>query len=176
MSEELQLAEETPKQVILTESYTDEMIFDSVEPVEIKVTIKGEKYILREADEAAVVAYRNCQVRAARVVDGKFTGMGDIVNSEPLLLSKCLLYEKDRKNVPLEVINKWRHKVTKPLLERLKKISEIDTGDTIEGLEKRLAEDQKKLAKLIAERDAKDPKAKETAAKKEHSDSQDGSD
>ena len=163
-----------PSQIILADDYTSDMVFDSIEPIEIRITIAGKQYILREADDAAVTAYRNSQVRSARVVDGKFTGMGDVANSEPLLLSKCLFEEAGRKAVPLAEISKWRHRVTRPLIERLKKISDIDTGDTIEGLEKRIATDQDKLNKLRAEQERKQPK--ESVAKKELEDSPDGSD
>lgn len=159
---EKQIAE---KQVLLLDDFTQEMVFDDLEPIEVLATIGVRRFILREASEGDSVAWRNSQIRAARMVDGKFVGLGDLVNSEPLLLSRCLRDVATNKNVPVEEINKWKSKIVKELFKRLTKISDLETMDTVEQLEKRIAEDTEKLKKLKA----KEP----TPAKKEQSDGQD---
>lgn len=166
-----QLHEDSQLQVILTDDFTQEMVFDDLEPIEVPITIGKRKLILREADEAASVAWRNCQIRSARMVDGKFVGMGDLANSEPLLISKCLRDASTNKNIPIEEINRWKSRVVKSLFDRLSKISELDTMDTVEQLEKRITEDTEKLKRLKAK-----DKSKESSAKKEQRDGQDISD
>lgn len=69
----------------------DEMVFEDLEPVEVPVSIRGRKYLLREADGAAAVKYRNANTRGARMdKDAKIVTLGEIAEAEPVLVAACL--------------------------------------------------------------------------------------
>src|SRR5690606_9047229 len=64
--------------------------FDDLTPIELPVKYKGKNYVLREADEGAATQYRNLTIKAARMEDGKITGMDGVADAEPFLISLCL--------------------------------------------------------------------------------------
>lgn len=133
---------------------------EDLTPHEETFTIGPRSFLIREADEAAIVKWRNSQVKASKL--DQATGriiIGEVADSDPLLISLCLFEktEKDGKEtlspVPLSVITKWPNRVTKKILDRIKEISELNEDDTEEGLTKRLAALSEKLLQLRTKRE-----------------------
>lgn len=127
-----------------------EIIFDTLQPVEVSVKLGGEQYWLKEASEAAAVAYRNATAAAVKMEDGEVAGLGAVGDVEPILVSYCLWREtpEGRKPVPVSVIRGWPAKVVKVLFTRIKDISELDEPDTVEQLDKQIARLQKKRERM----------------------------
>lgn len=140
----------------------EELNFDDLTPVEIRVSIFRKKYVLREIDEGDAVRWRNSQLRAARMSEGQVVSMGDLAESEPLLVSFCLYRaNEDHKIIlrndgtpdkstltPLATIKSWPARIVKPLFERAKEISELEEKETKEVLEARIKDAQTKLQAL----------------------------
>lgn len=104
---------------------TDAMVFEDVAPLTVPVTIGKDEYVLKEASGDAACRWRNAQLRAARMVEGKITGVGDIADTEPLLVSLCL-FTREGKPVPLATVRAWPNRVQKALFERAKAISHLN--------------------------------------------------
>ncbi len=164
-------------------SDVDSLQFDSLELIEIPVTVGSVKYVLREADEGAVKEFRNAQLRGVRLEDGKAVGLpDDMAGGQSLLVSRCL-YRLNESDVPFpnpvperEITGYtdaqgkrrpgWPSRIVKPLFEKVKKISEIhERADTLEELTKQRDELSERLASL-----------EEDAAKNVPSTTTDGSD
>jgi hypothetical protein len=109
---------------------TDAMVFESLELIEVPVTIGEDRYVMREASEEVATAYQIAMMRGMQVVDGKVRGnLGGLADAQSLLLSRCILrYGGDDKPHPVDrnVIRQWPSRIVKQLFERLTKISEID--------------------------------------------------
>lgn len=137
------------------------MVFESLEPIEIKVSIAGKDYLLREASEQAARVYRNASIAGARLQDGSLSEMpGDMAGVQSLLLSYCLFHVNDRgiatKAVDRKVILGWLSRVVKPLFEKAKEISELgEEEDTPESLNKQKQDIEDRIAKLQEEDSAK---------------------
>lgn len=140
---------------------SDPFDFDDLAPIEIPVRIAGVAYILREASEAAACKWRNHQLKATRMADGKVTGMDGMADAEPLLVSLCLCQtnpdgtlkldpQRNPANVPLALVLSWPARIVKPLFEKAKEISDLTEKETADALEKRLLETREKLDKLRA--------------------------
>jgi uncharacterized protein (UPF0128 family) len=136
---------------------TNAMNFEDVTPIEIDVTIAGQSYVLREATEQVAVVYRNAQLRALSLKDGKVSKVDNAANVEPLLVSLCLYKVNTDKDgnkvvsptpVSLSVINGMRPRIVKQLYEKAKEISWLnEEAETLESLIKQ----RDKLNKLIEE-------------------------
>lgn len=111
-----------------------ELNFDSIAPIEIKVTIEGEKYILQEASGEVATKYTNARLGKIKFNDGKpnsFQGLADI---EPYLVSMCLFRldfgadgeEIKRTPVTVAKIQSWPSRIQTKLFEEAKRISELD--------------------------------------------------
>jgi len=125
----------------------EELNFDSITLIEVPVTIAGKKYVLREADGNAAIAFRNAQLQYMHFSeDGKPQSMQGMAATETLLVSLCLVDEAGA-NVPEQVIRKWPNRIQKTLYERAREISELD-DDTEEALEKQMQNLQRRLGKL----------------------------
>lgn len=113
-----------------TTTPNEKLCFDDLSLFEEIVSIKGEDYILREASEDAICRYRNHNIRAARMVDGRVVGMEDLADAEPLLVSLCLYTTnkegKSHQQVALRTIRSWPHKVVKAIFARAKLISGLN--------------------------------------------------
>lgn len=159
------------------------MNFDSLELIEVPVTIGDVKYVLREADEGAAKAYHNARLHGAKVEDGKVAGLPiDLAGVPSLVLSRCIFrLNEDGKPFPDPVslqeivgykerngvVHKgWPARIVKPLFKKLKEISELDDD---EGTLKELLEQRRELDERIA-------KLENDAAKNEQSDTMTGSD
>jgi hypothetical protein len=132
----------------------DEMIFESLDLIRVPVRIGAQQYVLREADEAAAVAYRNAVMKAVRMTEGGPTTLDGAADVEPLLVSRCLFTANEAGGltpVPLAVIRTWPSRIVKPLFARAKAISELEEGeDTAEQLQAKIDKLQARLDKLQA--------------------------
>lgn len=128
--------------------------YEDLPPVTIPVNYRGKKYILHQADEGMACTFRNAQARAARMTDGKVTGVDGIADVEPLLVSLCLkeVYKDDgsTRAVPVSTIKSWDPKVVSDLFDWAKKISHLDGKDTVESIDAQIEKLQKQREKLIA--------------------------
>lgn len=137
---------------------SDTLEFDDLAPTEIKVRIGKDHYLLREASTDAATKYRNAQIAAMRVSDGKVTGMAGIADTDPLLVSLCLfplengVPKLDRHgwpvNVPISFVRGLRNKITKVLVEKIRSISDLDEEDTEESLSTQISLLQDRLAAI----------------------------
>ena len=148
---------------------SESMTFDSLSLIEVPVKIIDKNYVLREASEDAACRWRNSQVSGAKMVDGKVSGLGNLADGEPLLVSLCLFelvpevkQFPDGKPVPLQTVRSWPARVVKQLFAKAKEISGLSEGEeSIEDLEKQ----QSKLADRIADmRNGDDPAKKEPSS------------
>lgn len=117
---------------------------------------QGKSYVLREASEDAAVRWRNAQLAATKLEDGKVSGVDGMADTEPLLVSLCVyeqLYDAqgsptDTKPVQKPTIRLWPAKVVKRLFEKIKEVSDLTEKEDKAALEKRLTETCVKLAEL----------------------------
>lgn len=135
-----------------------ELVFDSLTPIEIPVTIAGKKYKLREASESAATDYRNAQLMAMRVnenAEGNRTAtVGKLIETESILVSQCLFEINDsdsktiEKMVPLAEVRKWPHRIVNTLFKKAEEISGLEKKETKEDLIKRKKDIENKINKL----------------------------
>lgn len=142
--------------------------FDSLDLIQVPVSIGGEKYTLCEADEAAGAAYRNARVRGAKLEEGgDVTSLpSDIGGLQALLVCRCLYYCKEDGNlgalVPQSTVRKWPSRIVRPLFDKVMEISELEEEeDTTESLEKQIARLEKRLMRLRENRAKKERKPTE---------------
>lgn len=125
-----------------------ELVYD-LTPVEIPVKIGGKNYILREADGAAAVQYRNAMLSCTQIgTDGKPSSVKGMAGTEPLLVSLCLLTNEPsetRRAVMIDEVKAWPYRIQKGLYDKAKEISELEEEDTEESLLKERAKIDKKL-------------------------------
>lgn len=144
--------DQPPKVELADESFD----FDQLgPPKEKEVTWKGKRYILREASEGAVTAFKNVVFRSTKLgPEGKPQSVEGMAEAEPLLVAGCLfpVGMRDGKEVvstqslSLVQIKEWPSRLTKRLLAWIRKYSEmIDEMETEEVLEKNIKELQVKL-------------------------------
>lgn len=129
---------------------TDNFNFDDLEPISFPVRYRGEEYVAREATEGAAKKWRNATIRGTRMEGGKVISMGDIADSEPLLVSLCLFKVTDKGEVPVpfNTICGWPARVVRPIHDKIKDISGLNEDDTEESLVKRIAEMEQKLQEI----------------------------
>ncbi len=131
---------------------------DDLEPKSKPVKYKGKEYILREAGNAAVVAYRNATAKSTRLTDGKLSGFDGLAEAEPLLVSKCLFELNPNGQggnkegaVHIEFIKSMPNRFVKPMFDWLEKVSDINERTTPDLLRKQIADLQKQLKELEAD-------------------------
>lgn len=143
----------------------DPMVFDTLEPVHIQVTIGKQRYYAVEASEAGAVAYRRASMMGARM-EGDSVFVGDVAEAEPVLVSQCLYRANaegnlplvdgrldDSYRVPLDQVKRWSHAIVGPLFDRIKTISKLDVAEeTVEAIDKQIAKLQRKRQKLLEKR------------------------
>lgn len=121
----------------MSENDLSPMVFDSIIPLEVPITLADGHYVLKEASAEAVRQYRNSTTNKARYSEGKLSGVTDIADAEPLLVSLCLfpidgLGTVSDKHVTKDFILSLPHRIQKSLYERLRNISKMeDDGDEI---------------------------------------------
>lgn len=163
--------------------------FSDLEPVRLAFNIGKRKFILCEADGDAGAKYRSAAVSAAKMNDGKVIrvdGMGDI---EPMLVSRCLFYADENGHLRVDdndnpikkylveeaVIRSWPDRVQKALFNKVKEISGLDDTDTLEKVDKQIANLQKKREKLLAKKESEDKEKDITVPKSTAGTTQNGS-
>jgi hypothetical protein len=110
------------------------LAFDDVDlaPREVEVTIRSEKYVIRELSLGQAITYRNASVACAKMRDGKVIGMEGIADLESLLLSLCLwkVGEKNGERILMKVtrgfIEELPGRVASQLHAQAKEISELN--------------------------------------------------
>jgi hypothetical protein len=163
-----------------------ELSFTDLERVKIPVSIGGEKYWMLEAsvdDANKFLGEMSKQLRFGP--DGKPFSIGNPSIAESYLLSKCLFTAKDngtkhgelRLNkdgdpdtnylVPQAKILKWPSKVFKPIIARLRIVSDLNEkeDDTEEGITKRISDLQNTLDRIKAAKSSGEDTSPETPAK-----------
>jgi hypothetical protein len=146
--------------------------FEDLAPIEVPWTLPpayGGNYVLREASGDAAIAWRSCQMKGLTLdkTSNQMTfGNSGIAESEAVLLSKCL-YSADKQFrvktlnngdydpkalVPLRQILGWPNRVMKRMYDKLMEISPDlkDHPETVEQIDKQIAELQTKREKLLA--------------------------
>lgn len=112
----------------------DLLDFSDLTPIQLKVRIGAQEYILREASGDAACRYRNALLECTELdSDGKPKVLRNLANTETLLVSLCL-FTKDGKPVPEATIRSWPARIVKRLFEQAKLISELDESTTLDGL------------------------------------------
>lgn len=110
--------------------------FTDLSPVEVKVTLNGQPHVLVEPSEHAVTKWRGVAISAAKLSDGKVSGIGSsMADAEPLLVSLCLFHitESGRIPVPEAVVRGWPHRVVDTLFKRIKQIGGLDDAEDKAG-------------------------------------------
>ena len=127
--------------------------------IEVPVTIGGEKYVVREANGAGAVQYRNHQLKCTKLdpETGKPISVEGMASGVPLLVSLCLFKVKpdgstESRPVSYATVIGWPHRIQKGIVEIAKSISEIEEEDeTLDGLIKQRDELDAKIAKMRVE-------------------------
>lgn len=139
---------------------TDSFDFNSLTIIEIPVSVAGNKYILREADEETAAIYNNARLKGIPVLDGEVVGLPEDIGGIPsLLVSRCL-FPLDSKDDPLpehvhrDTVMKWSSRIVKPLYAELKKISELDDKEDLKSLIKQ-REDLNERIKTLEDEEEK---------------------
>jgi len=121
-----------------------EIRFDDITPIEEKVFVGGEEYILRETSGEAAVKYDNARLDGYEYHDGKLVKVHNLANLDPLLVHLCLFTKDSVTNVPEEKIRSWPGRVQKVLCQRAREISGMN--EPVVSLEKQIEALQKQLA------------------------------
>lgn len=136
--------------------------FDDLQPVSMPVKYQNKQLVVREAVGGAVVSYRNAAMRSARMEDAKVVGINGLADSEPILVAACLFEIHPtvivngtpmEKPVTVDFVKKMPYRMMKTLYDWIKKVSDIDEGETEETLLKQKTEIDKKLEKLRKNRE-----------------------
>ena len=140
------------------------MSFDSLDLIRVPVKIAGTAYVLQEATAGAARDYRNEQMKKFKISDGKMTGMEGAADLDLILVSLCLFQEMSTPGVyqpvPLIKVQEWPDRVVKALATKAKDISDLEDKDTLETVDTKIADLQKKREQLVT---------KESPAKNEQS-------
>ncbi len=131
----------------------EELVFEDLNPIEIPLKLAGQQNVLKEADEAASIKFRNHQARCIEYgSDGKVSKINNPGEANSLLLSLCLFkvgFDRDQVEkhspVPIDVIKKWRTSVVDKLSQKAKLMSGFEDEETEEAVLKQIEELQKKL-------------------------------
>jgi len=108
------------------------MPFSLDDPVEIKFSWRGKKYVLRELGEDGHLTYSHFRLASFKYEGGKITNVvtQESVNRQAetpaLLVSLCLFYgdgDEPGAPVPLEEIKKWPHRHVEKLSDKAEEIS-----------------------------------------------------
>lgn len=114
-----------------------------------RVTIAGQKYVLREATEAVAAEYRNAAARAMRFESGRMRGHDGSAEADAELLSACLQRSDTGAHVSPQEIRDWPTRVTSQLLKTLKQMSGMDDDEDEDSLRDRIADLEAKLERKV---------------------------
>lgn len=128
--------------------------FDDIALIEIPVKIGSKRYVLREATGDAACKYKNAQMACAKFnADGKPAGVGNMADTEPLLVSLCLFEVDDqgqplKTSVPLQTVRGWPARIQKALFEKVQAISQLEIKETKETLTEKIDRMREQLGRL----------------------------
>ena len=131
--------------------------FNDLEPARVPVRYKGRQLVMVEATADAAAKYRNAQMKATKLQDGKPVGIDGFADADPILLSACLFEVKagDPLSPTAELgpvgtgfVRGMPHRIAKPLLMKLKHISGLNDDESEESLERQRKDVEGRLAKL----------------------------
>ena len=159
--------------------HTDNGVLDfdadssSLDLIKIPVKFKGKKYLLIEALADAVAKWKNAQIAGATLRqddrDEKTVSMGNMADSEILLVGQCLFLTNTEggpilqpngdlqlnARVGASVVKTWPSRVVSQLYDKVMDISGLTGRETVESLDRKIADLQKRRDRL-AETAAKD--------------------
>jgi hypothetical protein len=130
-----------------------ELVLESLEPIEEKLTIAGQNYVLREAGTEAVARYRDARYKGAKVGDdGRLQDMSQ-AQAESILIAGCLFKVEGNATVGVHVstIRGWTYRVTRRLFDRCYQICGLDEEDSIEEMEQQI----ERLKRIVERRRSK---------------------
>lgn len=124
--------------------------YDDLSPQAFEFSWKGREYVLREPSEAAVLLFRQAQLKGGSMVEGKTTvSIERIYESQSILVASCTfekLKDGAESQAKAEVVKSFPARVVKDLFQRAKKMGELDEDDTEEGIAKQIEALEKRLA------------------------------
>lgn len=126
--------------------------FSDLTPQTATVEIGGRSFVLKEATEDQAVKFKNMSAKAAKFKDGDLTGIEGAANVEPYLLSLCMVeIDPDGKEKPVleSFVRTLPSRVVSPLFDWVRDASGLGGKDTVESIDKKLAELTKKRAELV---------------------------
>jgi hypothetical protein len=123
------------------------MVFDNLDPIEIKVTVGNKTYFLKEASGDAACKFDNARSATYEYNEGKLTKVHNPGDLEPLLVSLCL-FDGDGNPVPEADIRKWPARIQSKLYDKAREISLIDVPITETELVGQITKLQKQLTVL----------------------------
>jgi hypothetical protein len=123
----------------------NELRFDDITPIEEKVFIGGDEYVLREMSGDAAVKYDNARLNRYEYQDGKLAKVRNLADLEPLLVSLCLFMADGVTPVSETTVRAWPARVQRSLHSRAREISGMNEPsktieEQIEILQRQLAE------------------------------------
>ncbi len=133
---------------------TESFDFNDLTLIEIPVSVAGNNYVLREADEETAALYNNARIKGVPIKDSEVVGIPeDIGGMQSLLVSRCLFpLDSEGKPHPNPVhrntVMKWPSRIVKPLFIKVKEISDLDDKEDLKSLRKQQSTISKKIEKL----------------------------
>ena len=129
-----------------------EYSLDSLEEIKVPFKFGGKSYVLHEASEPAIIAFRSSQLKSVKIEAGKVQASFDNEQltkaHEARLALLCACVYNGTGESAGDAVRGWPHRVINRLLSELDKISDLQTPDTAEALENRIEELQDSLAKI----------------------------
>ncbi len=127
---------------------SEELRFDDITPIEEKVFVGGEEYLLRETSGDAAVKYDNARLFCYEYRNGELIRVNNLANLEPLLVSLCLFMVDGKTNVSEVTVRAWPARVQKALYDRAREISGMN--EPPQALEKQIELLQRQLEEAKA--------------------------
>jgi hypothetical protein len=131
------MAKKMSKNVIKNDDGRYRMDFSDLEPIEIGFNYKGVEYVLCEAEESVVCAYRNELARCTRMgPNGKPTIIGNYADTESFLVSQCVFqvgedsHKDPKKPVTQKTIKSWPGRMVRDLYNQVRTISGLNPEQT----------------------------------------------
>jgi hypothetical protein len=117
---------------------------------EVKVTLSGKDYILREATREQAARYTSAVVACSKFTKGDLSELKGIGYTDTLLLGMCLLRTDTNPMQPVgdAFVNQLRETVADKLVKKLKEISQINQPTTKKELLDRQAEIKQQLEEM----------------------------
>jgi len=129
----------------------DEIRFDDITPIEERVHVGGQEYVLRETSGDAAVRYDNARLGCYEYQDGKLVRVHGLANLEPLLVSLCLFMGDGTTPVPEATVKAWPARVQRTLYARAREVSGMN--EPPQALEKQIELLQRQLAEARSRED-----------------------